>query len=234
VFHQGRWRGDAAIPDAGTPSGLPREAGHVVLGVEREGSAGLLRAEVFSKHYRDYRTHGAGPAIRSALSQGLEIIAQRSTGPVTGFVSYSLLDATSVLQSGERVRGAFDITHSATASITASPFRDWSLGTTARYGTGAPRTPVVGVEENANGQAMPVYGALMSERLPAYARLDGRVMRHIRMPAALLTTFVEVLNVTNRANVATFTYDPSYSTREAVHAFFAKRTLVIGGELMFR
>jgi len=34
--------------------------------------------------------------------------------------------------------------------------------------------------------------------------------------------------------VATFTYDPSYTSREAVHTFFARRTLVVGGELMFR
>jgi hypothetical protein len=234
LFHQGRWRGEAAIPDAGTPSGIPREARHVVLGVERSGSTGLLRAEVFSKQYGDYRAFGAGPAIRSAASQGVEIIAQRVTGPVTGFVGWSALDATSLLESGERVSGAFDITHSATASITASLFRDWSVGTTARYGTGAPRTPIVGAEENAQGQAVAVYGALMSERLPAYARLDGRVMRYVRLPAVLMTTFVEVLNVTNRANVATFTYDPAYTTREAVHTFFAKRTLVLGGELMFR
>ena len=234
VFHQGRWRGNAAIPDAGTPSGLPREAQHLVLGVEREGTTGLLRAEIFTKRYRDYRAFGAGPAIQSAETRGLELIAQRLTGKVTGFIGYSLLDATAELEGGGRTRGAFDITHSATASVTASLLRDWSVGTTARYGTGAPRTPIVGSQQNSDGQTLPLYGALMSDRLPAYTRLDGRVMRYIRMPAALLTTYVEVLNLTNRANVATFTYDPTYTSREAVHTFFARRTLVIGGELMFR
>jgi hypothetical protein len=153
---------------------------------------------------------------------------------VTGFIGYSLLDATSELESGEHVRGAFDITHSATGSITASLFRDWSVGSTARYGTGAPRTPIVGAQKSSDGQTLPVYGTLMSDRLPAYARIDGRLMRYIPMRAALLTTYLEVLNVTNRPNVATFTYDPSYTSREAVHTFFARRTLVIGGELMFR
>jgi hypothetical protein len=234
VFHQGRWRGNAAIPDVGTPSGLPGQANHLVLGVEREGNTGLLRAEIFSKRYRDYRSFGVGPAIRSAETRGLELIAQRLTGKMTGFVGYSLLDATSELESGQRVRGAFDITHSATGSITVSLLQDWSIGTTGRYGTGAPRTPIVGSQKSSDGQTRPVYGALMSDRLPAYARLDSRVMRYIRMPAALLTTYVEVLNLTNRANVATFTYDPSYTSREAVHTFFARRTLVIGGELMFR
>jgi len=74
----------------------------------------------------------------------------------------------------------------------------------------------------------------MSERLPAYARVDARLMRYIRMPGYLLTTFVEVINATNRPNVSTFTYDPTYTSREAVHTFFAQRTIVFGGEFMFR
>ena len=234
VFHQGRWRGDAAIPDAGTPSGLPGEARHIVLGVERESNNGLLRAEIFDKRYSDYRVFGAGPAIVSGSTRGVDLIAQRLTGPVTGFVGYSLLDATTELEHGGRVRGAFDITHSATAAIIASLHRDWSVGTSARYGTGAPRTPIIGSQKYGDGQTAPVYGVLMSDRLPAYARLDGRVMRYVRLPSVLLTTYVEVLNVTDRANVATFTYDPSYTSREAVHTFFSRRTLVIGGELMFR
>jgi hypothetical protein len=40
--------------------------------------------------------------------------------------------------------------------------------------------------------------------------------------------------VTNRSNVATFTYDPTYTSREPVHTFFARRTVVLGGEIMFR
>jgi hypothetical protein len=74
----------------------------------------------------------------------------------------------------------------------------------------------------------------MSERLPAYARLDARVMRHVRMPRALLTTFVEAINVTDRQNVAAFTHDASYTTREAVPFFFSRRTIVVGAEVMFR
>jgi hypothetical protein len=132
------------------------------------------------------------------------------------------------------VRGAFDVTHTATASITAALNADWSVGSTARYGSGAPRTPIIGGQQVPNGGIAPVYGALMSERLPAYARLDARVMRYIRTSRFLLTTFAELLNATNRGNVATFTYDPTYTSREAVNTFFSKRTLVVGGEFMFR
>lgn len=234
VFHQGRWRGDAAIPDEGTPSGLPRTASHVVLGLERTGPAGFVRAELFAKRYSAYGAFGAGPAIESSDVRGFDALAQRSSGPVTGFVGYSLLDAQSRLTDGRRVRGAFDVTHSATASITAATGTDWSLGTTARYGSGAPRTPIIGGQPTADGRTEPVYGTLMSERLPAYARLDARVMRYFRYSSVLVTSFVEVLNVTGRANVSTWTYDPTYTSRDAVYSFFSRRTLVAGAEFMFR
>jgi vitamin B12 transporter len=234
VFHQGRWRGDAAIPDAGTPSGLARTATHLVLGVERESNSGLVRAEAFAKSYGDYRAFGAGPSIRSTIARGVDMIAQRVAGPVTGWLGYSFLDATSTLAGGQHVRGTFDVTHSATGSVTATVAEDWTVGTTLRYGTGAPRTPILGGSVMPDGRTQPVYGRLMSERVPHYARLDARLMRYITVPGALVTSYLEVINATNRANVATFTYDPSYTSREPVHTFFAKRTLVMGAEVMFR
>ena len=234
VFHQGRWRGDAAIPDEGTPSGLPRSAQHAVFGVERDVASIFFRAEAFIKRYTNYRAFGAGPEVSASRARGLDILAQRTAGTVTGFAGYSLLDAQSRLRDGKRVRSAFDVRHSATTSLTAALNSDWSVGTTARYGSGAPRTPIIGGAPTADGRVEPVYGKLMSETLPAYTRLDARLMRFIRTRSFLLTTFAEVLNVTDRGNVATFTYDPTYTSREPVHTFFARRTIVLGGEIMFR
>ena len=233
VFHQGRWRGDAAIPDAGTPSGLPLTARHLVFGIERESSSGLLRAESYIKSYDDYRTFGAGPAIEASLVRGVDVIAQRTSGRLTGWVGYSLLGATSTLAGGQRVRSTFDVTHSTTGSLTAN-IGDWSVGSTLRYGTGAPRTPILNGQTTTDGRTEPVYGAFMTERLPAYSRLDARLMRYWRFPGVLMTSFLEVLNATDRANVSTFTYDSTYTSRQAVHTFFSRRTLVMGAELMFR
>jgi hypothetical protein len=206
----------------------------VVLGIEREGQTSLLRAETFVKRYTDFRAFGPGPIIEGGLARGMDVLAQRVSGPVTGWLGYSFLDAHSRLSDGTRVRSAFDVTHSATGSITAALNAVWSVGSTMRYGTGAPRTPILAGERTSDGRIEPIYGPLMSERLPAYARLDARVMRYIRTPRFLLTTFVEVLNATDRRNVSTFTYDPTYTSRDAVHTFFSKRTIVAGGEFMFR
>ncbi len=234
LFHQGRWQPAPAIPDAATPAGAAREARHIVAGVEREGTT-TLRAEVFDKQYADYSPLGAGPQIASAGARGLDVIAQGALGArVTGWVGYSFLDATVRLADGRNARSPYDVTHTATASATATLDRNWSVGTTARYGTGAPVTPVIGATQLADGQYTPIYGGVTSERLPAYARLDARVMRFIQAPAFLLTSFIEVINVTGRANTSSVTYDASYSTRRSMHSFFASRTIVAGAEIQLR
>lgn len=234
LFHQGRFRAAPAIPDAGTPSGAARRASHLVAGIEREGSTTTLRAEAFTKTYGDYAPSGAGPRIASGTAQGLDLIAQRTTGRLTGWVGYSLIDAAVTLADGRKARSPYDVTHSATTSATWALATDWSLGSTVRYGTGAPVTPILGAETDANGRAVPVYGAVTSERLPTYGRLDARLMRFIRMPGFLLSTYVEAMNVTGRRNVASIAYDASYRSPRPVHSFFASRTLVAGGEVQFR
>ena len=79
-----------------------------------------------------------------------------------------------------------------------------------------------------------MYGALMTERLPAYARLDARLMRYVRTRGFMLTTFAEVLNVTGRRNVGSYAWDANYTRREPIHSFFSQRTLVVGGEVMLK
>lgn len=233
-FHQGRWRAESAIPNAGAPSGIPGSARHLVLGLERQHAGTTLRAEAFRKHYSDYRAQNDGPAVASTDVHGMDIIAEsRTSGPVTGWVSYSLLDAESQLVDRRVVRSPFDVTHSAAASFTAT-IADWSLGMTGRYGTGAPYTPAIGATADANGFPRPVYGFVTSQRLPNYGRLDMRVMRHIQLPKVLVTSFAEMINITNRRNVSGVTYDASYRNREFTHAFFASRTIVLGGEVLFR
>jgi hypothetical protein len=59
-------------------------------------------------------------------------------------------------------------------------------------------------------------------------------MRVVRAPAFLLTPFVEVINLTGRANVSAMTYDETYRERRPMRVVFASRTVVVGGELQLR
>lgn len=234
VFHQAGYRATPAIPDAGTPSGVARMATHLVASVEREGTSSILRAEAYTKRYDDYVGNGPGPQTESGTARGIDLVLRTTTeNRLSGWLSYSLMDATVRLVNEETVRSPLDVTHTATASATVRLGPDWSIGSTARYGTGAPITPVIGGEER-DGRLVPVYGEVMSDRLPAYGRVDARLMRFIRAPKFLLTTYVEVLNLTDRQNIASMTYDAEYRRRQPVHTFFAHRTVVAGGEFQFR
>lgn len=235
VFHQGRYRADAAIPDAGQPSGSPTTARHLVAGLEREGVASTVRAELYEKTYSDYAARGVGPQIIRGNARGLDLFAQsKSIDRVTASIAYSLLHADAELVDGRHVRSPLDVTHTATGTTTVSVTRDWSVGTTARYGTGVPLTPIVGGEADATGRVGPVYGAPMSKRMSSYARLDARVMRFVRRPKFLLSTFVEVINLLNRPNASGLTYDATYRSSSPMLSFFATRTIVGGGEFQFR
>jgi hypothetical protein len=235
VFHQGSWRAEAAIPDAGAPGGTPTKARHFVASVARTAASVAWRAEAYVKKYDDYREFGAGPQAVRGESRGVDLTGERATnGRITGWVGYSLLDANVTLRDGRTVRSPFDVTHTATGSATMSLGQDWSVGSTVRFGTGAPITPILGGQTGQDGRMTPVYGPTTSERLPNYLRVDARVMRFIRARSFLLTTFVEIIDAGNRANVSGLTYDASYRDPRPVHAFFSQRTIVGGGEFQFR
>ena len=235
VFHQGRWRSESAIPDAGTPSGLPREAVHLVAGVEREGAL-PLRIEAFHKMYGDYRPFGAGPRITDGVARGVEVLLQRPTAErVTGWLAWSYLDSRVTLADGSTARSPFDVTHTGTASATLRLARGTTLGGTARYGTGRPYTPVEGSRQNEQtGRTEPVYGEPTSERMPTYARLDTRLMQFLPIGRSLLAGYVEVINVLDRGNVAGYAWDADYRSRRATSTFYGQRTFVVGFELQSR
>lgn len=234
VYHQGRFRAAPTIPDGGTPSGMARVARQIVAGLEREGET-TLRAESYVKWYGEYAPLGAGPEVADGRARGVDVVAQRSGGGgLTGWVGYSFLDATLRLSDGRQARSPFDVTHSATASATLALGSSWSIGSTYRYGTGAPFTPITGAEPRDDGHLEPRYGPVMSARLPAYQRLDMRVMHYLRMPRFLLTSYLEVLNVADRRNASSVAYDAQYRRQAPIPAFFGTRTMVAGGEIQFR
>lgn len=248
VFHQGRWRPAPAVASTAVPSGVPRRATHLVAGLER-GGAVAWRVEAFRKTYGRYvaplgGAAGAGaplgPPVAGGRAQGLDVVLRPTTaGRVGGWLGYSLLDADLRLADGRRVRSPVDVTHSLTGVGTVALGRGLSLGATGRYGTGLPFTPVAGTTplpgpDGDAGWVLPVWSAPLSARLPAYARLDLRLTETVATRAGLLLAYVEGVNVLNRANTSSYTYDATYRTRHAVHSFFAARTLIVGVEFQPR
>ncbi|MGB3543499.1 MAG: hypothetical protein WBA11_11300, partial [Rubrivirga sp.] len=105
------------------------------------------------------------------------------------------------------------------------------LGARLRVSSGRPVTPVAGAFE-ADGFALPLEGAVGSERLPAYVRLDLNVSRTVRVPGVgAVVLFGAVNNVLDRGNVVGRVYAPDYgSFQDDVTAY--RRSVYVGASLL--
>lgn len=234
VFHQGRWRTKYRIPDAGAPSGTPTRAEHAVLGIERTGEPSL-KVEGYVKRYGGYvEDEGTGPRIAAGRVAGVDAIVRWSEGRrLTGWITYGWLNGEVELEDGGTVPSAVDVRHSLTGVAKWSVAPRWELGSTLRLGSGRPFTEITGGETDADGRVTPVYGDVNGDRLPSYARLDGRVSRYLPMRAGVGIVYLEMLNLLDRQNVSGYTYGAGYTERRAVHSHFSGRTLVLGLGLTF-
>ncbi|HET7230116.1 MAG TPA: hypothetical protein VFJ16_08950 [Longimicrobium sp.] len=230
VFHQGRWRTKYQLPDAGSPGGIPTVARHAVVGAEHGGEPSV-KVEAFMKDYDDYVERGDGPRIASGRAMGMDAIVRWSRQKVlNGWITYSYLDGTVKLADGREVSSGVDVTHTLTGVARLTLPHAFEVGSTLRLGTGRPFTPILGADSL--GRA--VYGAPNGDRMPTYQRLDARVMRYLPMNGSVGVLYLEMLNLLDRDNVQAYTYGPGYTSRRAVPAFFANRTIILGMGLTFR
>lgn len=235
IFHQGSWRRTYRLPDGGSPAAVPTRSRHVVIGAERAGEPSV-RVETYRKLYDGYTTDQPGrTAIVSGTTTGLDVIARwQQRERLNGWITYSALDATLDLADGSRVSAKYDITHSLTGVARYALSDKWELGTTMRYATGRPYTPVTGAMAEQEGWPVePVYGDVHSDRLPSYFRTDGRITRYHRIGGKTGVFYLEMLDLNGRKNVAGYEYDATYAVRTPVESFFARRTFVLGAELNF-
>lgn len=234
VFSQGRWRGGNDVPNAGRPNGIPLRARHVVLGVQHRGLLSF-RAEAYVKDYDEYAPDpdAAGPEVVDGRAVGVDALLRWSGNDlVSGWLTYSLLDARLELADGTKTSSSYDVTHTLSAVAKLALGDWWELGLTGRLATGRPYTPIVGAVEGAENPA-PEYGPVLSARYPDYRRLDARLTRYLSVGGRSVVIYLEGLNVLDRRNVMGYTYDDAYRNPEPVESFFADRTLVLGVEAAF-
>jgi hypothetical protein len=111
----------------------------------------------------------------------------------------------------------YDQTHVFTALGSYDLGRGFEVGARARVATGYPRTPVEGAYfDSRRDQFEPVLGALNSSRLPTFWQLDVRVAKDLKLGATDLEIYLDVQNVTNRANPEEIVYNANYSDKEFI------------------
>jgi hypothetical protein len=107
----------------------------------------------------------------------------------------------------------YDQTHILTL-VAEYAFRRWSFGTRLRWATGFPRTPVIGSYFDArDARYDPIFGAQNAIRIPDFVQLDLRLERAFVWSHATLRLYLDVQNVTDRANAEEIVYSPDYAKR---------------------
>ena len=146
---------------------------------------------------------------------------------LSGFVAYTISRSERSTDDGAGWRLLdFDQTHVATAALGYTRAR-WRVAARARYATGMPRTPVIGsYPDLQSGLSEPIFGAQNSTRLPAFFALDLRLERSVALGRAILTGYLELENVTDRANAEELAYNHDYSATQLIRGL---PTLALAG-----
>ncbi len=224
---------EEALRDIGNPQLRHLRSTHRVLGLTQTLDEGWSwRAEVYGKHFDgyaisdpvlNYRNGGSGTA------RGAELLVKKDGGRLSGFFSLSVSHAERRNEAtGERFRFAFDQPVIATLVGQYRQSDAWQWGAKWSWHSGDPYTPVVGTGSFADGRVRPIYGAINSQRTPAYHRLDLRLDRRYSERS---TGYVELINAYGRKNVSGYSYSADYRTREAVYQLPA--TLSFGWQYSF-
>ena len=157
-------------------------------------------------------------------ARGVELLVQRrSTGGVSGWLSYSLgFNRYEDRTTGESFDGDFDNRHAFNAYVLYRISDRFNVAGKLRTATNVPAT---GYWEQRGDQYF-VSASRNTLRVPAYARLDVRASRTFNHRSNRITLFVEVMNVLGRENVRYTPPGVSFRTGQAFGLFESMIPLV--------
>ena len=217
-------------PTLGDPSLPAMSAQHWIWGATWDAGTRLVRIEAYAKHYaslaartRDGITRGGG----TGTARGLDVFVKDELG-ILGFdgrIAYSFIRSERTdPDTGQLAPSAFDATHTLNLVVNRGVGEWLDLGVAYRAATGVPFTPITGAAfDETRDLWQPVHGAPMSERLPAYARVDLSVSVLQSFWRDNITVFfVSVMNSLDRSNVLQFRYSRDYSERIPVKTPFPR------------
>jgi hypothetical protein len=208
----------------------PWRADHYVTGLVWTRGGGLrATAELYTKRYRDYPVAATLPTVSLAnigdtfdvreilfplvsegfgRASGVELfVEQRFRGGLYGSATLAFARARHAARDRVLRPGAFD--HPVVAGVTGG-YRlseAWEVSTRVSILGGRPYTPFDTDTSVAQRRGVYDLTQVNARRGPPYARWDVRVDRTLRLAGRPFTLFGGLQNVTNRRNVAGYTWN---------------------------
>ena len=245
LYSEGARNGDAARP-FGNPAILPERAWQGTLGTELRPLQGLLvTVEGFYKGLSDLIVRSDAVEVVGGVTRpvtldnagrgrvfGLEILVRKElTERFFGWLAYTLSRSDRVDRPGSAQRlFDFDQTHNLTAIASYKLGAGFQLGARLRIISGNPDTPVLASRYLANFDAyLPIYGAVNSQRQPAFHQLDVRLDKTWTFDAWLLDAYLDVLNAYNHRSIEGTVYSYDFSQRDSFKGLPIVPTLGLKG-----
>ena len=131
-----------------------------------------------------------------------------------GALNYTLSRARRREGSSSWTPTASDQTHVATLLGSYRASAKWSYSARLRFVSGNPVTPITGSTfDSDNDVFLPNRGAYFSERLANFFQLDLRIDRKWTFETWILSAYLDIQNITNRANVESVSYSFDYTQK---------------------
>lgn len=218
-YHQARAASDTSAV-FGTPNLGLEQAWHATLGGQWRHAPFALEAAGYARWLDDLvaRELAVTPLLAQALTQGGtgQVLGVQITARVvgwhglSGWLSYGLSKSTRKDADTAATRYFDrDQTHGLIA-VGGWQHGAWNVGGRIRVATGEPRTDVIGsFFDSRSGRFQPIRGAHNGVRLPMFFAADLRGERKFRHGGV----YVEVQNLTGRANAEEIIYSADYAMR---------------------
>lgn len=219
-------QGFQVVRDFVNPGLSYEEADHYSVGVEQqlhdawsvklEGYYKKLSELVIPHDPENYINGGSGTAY------GMEALVKKNK--TTGWSGWLSASYTRTKRHNDVTGEAFPYSYDQPLIVNMvyewNFAKNWTFGAKWRYQSGAPFTPVIGTstktDTNGNPLLVPTYGAIGSERLPDYHRLDVRFARELLLETWKLSFYLDIINIYAHDNVSGYQYNGDYSSRKKV------------------
>ena len=219
-YHQSQGINELQIEDGVTNFWPAQRADHLIAGIHHLFKDKYsLRVEVFQKEMHEVRPRfenlfdplGLIPEVlpdrvrldpSSAMSRGVEISIDRSSGPVTWWASYTLSEATDRINGVDEYR-SWDQRNAFQGGIAwSNDVWDIALATSIRSGWPTSDLSYIqsGVDADGEPEFVAVKGPRNVQRLGSFGSLDFRISRTWRLQRGSLMAFFEISNLTDREN----------------------------------
>lgn len=232
-FNQSQRPYELQVEDGETGFHPVERSEHRVLGFEKlfendSGDPGIaLRIELYQREVKNprrryenlYEPINTFPEVepdrvlidpQRSLAEGLEVFLRGDLGPKLSWWATYSYSTTEDLIDGRWTPRIFDQTHGLNLDADYRIDDHWRINLAWRYHTGWPTTPLSVqevVDDEGETEFVPVLGALNSERLTDYHRLDFRVSRRWQTRSANVDFFIDFQNAYDRSNPAGFDFE---------------------------